>query len=189
MIDKFLEGNKRFIEEDFSRDREYYLKIANKQTPTALFIGCSDSRVDPERVTGAKMGEIFVHRNIGNIVAKDDPNLGTVLEYAVEHLRVQDIVVYGHSDCGAMKALDAGEGGMYIGGWLEAAKGAKAKADAEKIPALTPARKKAIEIENMRIAIANLRTYPFVKKAEDEGLLTLHGLYYDLETGELSKVL
>ena len=192
MIDKFLEGNKRFIEDDFKKDVDYYKELANGQSPTALFIGCSDSRVNPERVAGVKMGEIFVHRNIGNIVAKDDANLGTVLEYAVHHLKVDDIVIYGHSDCGAMKALDAGEGGEFIGGWLESARGAKEMADSKNLPASTKEEFKkklrVIETENMRIQAENLRTYNVVKEAEEKGKVTIYGLYYDLDTGELTKV-
>jgi carbonic anhydrase len=194
MIDKFLEGNKRFIENDFTKDREYYRKLSTGQSPTALFIGCSDSRVNLERVVDAKMGEIFVHRNIGNIVPRGDANLATVLEYAVKHLKVQDIVVFGHSDCGAMKTLDAGPSieDAYIPEWLENAKEVKILAD-EKMPAPeTPEavkeKRTMIEIENMRVQIGHLRSYDFIKKAEEEGKIALHGLYYSLETGEVSKV-
>ncbi len=193
MIDKFLEGNKRFIENDFAKDREYYRKLSTGQSPTALFIGCSDSRVNLERIVDAKMGEIFVHRNIGNIVPEGDVNLATVLEYAVKHLKVQDIVVFGHSDCGAMKALDAGPSSedVYIPEWLENAKEVKVLAD-EKMPAPeTPEavkeKRRLIEIENMRVQIENLRSYDFIRKAEEEGKIALHGLYYDLETGEVSR--
>ncbi len=194
MIDKFLEGNRRFIEEDFSKDYDYYQTLSSGQSPTALWIGCSDSRVDPERVAGARMGEIFVHRNIGNIVPENDLNLATVLEYAVKHLKVSDIVVYGHSDCGAMKALDAGASNdTFVPKWLENAKEVKAKADAELRPAETPEeveeRKKFIEIENMRLQLEHLRTYDFVREAEEQGKIELHGLYYELKTGKLTKVL
>jgi carbonic anhydrase len=193
MIDKFLVGNKRFIQEDFTKNVDYYKELANGQSPTALWIGCSDSRVDPERVADARMGEIFVHRNIGNIVSKNDLNIATVLEYAVKHLKVDDIVVYGHSDCGAMKALDKGaEGDEYVPKWLENSKDVKAKVDAELKPATTQEeikeRKKYIEVENIRFQLDNLRSYSLVKKAEEAGEIALHGLYYDLETGELSKV-
>lgn len=194
MIDKFLEGNKKFIEEDFSKDSEYYKKLSTGQSPTALWIGCSDSRVDPERVTNARMGEIFVHRNIGNIVPEDDINLATVLEYAVKHLKVQDIVVYGHSDCGAMKALDAGASNdEFVPKWLDNAREVKEKVDATLKEPTTPdeveERKKFIEIENMRLQLEHLRTYSFVKDAEMSGKIALHGVYYDLKTGELSKVI
>jgi carbonic anhydrase len=195
MIDKFLEGNKRFIENDFSKDREYYRKLSTGQSPTAIVIACSDSRVNPERVVDAKMGEIFVHRNIGNIAPREDENLATVLEYAVKHLKVQDIVVFGHSDCGAMKTLDVGPSSedTFIPEWLEYAKEAKVLAD-EKMPdPATPEavreKRRMIEIENMRIQLENLRTYDFIKKAEEKGTIALHGLYYDLETGEVSKIL
>jgi carbonic anhydrase len=193
MIDKFFEGNKRFIAEDFNTDRDYYKKLSTGQSPTALFIGCSDSRVNPERVTGAKMGEIFVHRNIGNIIPENDPNFGTVLEYAVNHLKVDDVVIYGHSDCGAMKALDhINPAEEFIPGWLEHAGEARTNVDAEiPVPATEEEkleRRKLIEIENMKVQLAHLRTYRIVKDAEAEGRITVHGLYYDLATGELSKV-
>ena len=193
MIEKFLEGNRQFIESDFQKDAEHYRTLAKGQSPTALFIACSDSRVNPERITGAKMGEIFVHRNIGNIVPKSDLNLATVLEYAVNHLKVKDIVVCGHSECGAMKALDAGaKGDEYIPKWLANSSSVKAKADAAMKPATTEeeakARKRFIEIENVRSQVENLKTYPLVKKAVEEGRVTLHGLYYSLENGDLSKV-
>ena len=192
MIDKFFEGNTRFIKEDFEKNPGIYQKLATGQSPTALWIACSDSRVNPERITAANMGEIFVHRNIGNMVPKNDLNLATVLEYAVNHLKVDDIVVCGHSDCGAMKALDAGaEGDEFIPKWLENSQAVKEKADAELKTATTPEelkeRKKFIELENMRLALENLRSYSMVKKAEEEGRLALHGVYYDLETGRLTK--
>lgn len=193
MIDRFLEGNKRFIEEDFNKDREYYRSLATGQKPTALFIACSDSRVNPERICSARMGEIFVHRNIGNIVPKEDINLATVLEYAVNHLKVQDIVVCGHSNCGAMKALDAGAANdTYIPRWLANATDVKDEIDGKNLPKGTPeeqkARSREIEIVNMRHQLDNLKSYDLVAKAIREGRIQLHGLYYDLETGVVSKV-
>jgi carbonic anhydrase len=193
MIDKFLEGNKRFIAEDFNKDRDYYTKLSTGQSPTALFIGCSDSRVNPERVTGAKMGEIFVHRNIGNIVCENDPNLGTVLEYAVNHLKVKDIVIYGHSNCGAMKALDhINPDEEFIPGWLENARDARVNVDAGIQPPATEEAKlerlRRIEIENMKVQLAHLRTYRIVQEAEAAGRIAIYGLYYDLASGELTRV-
>jgi carbonic anhydrase len=193
MIDRFLEGNRRFIEEDFNKDREYYRSLATGQKPTALFIACSDSRVNPERICGAKMGEIFVHRNIGNIVPKEDLNLATVLEYAVNHLKVADIVVCGHSNCGAMKALDAGAANdTYIPLWLDNASDVKAEIEGKSLPRGTAeeqkARSKEIEIVNMRHQLDNLRSYELVLKAIEEGRIQLHGLYYDLDTGQVSKI-
>ena len=192
MVERFLEGNKKFIEEDFSKDPEHYAKLATGQSPTSLWIACSDSRVDPERITNARMGDIFVHRNIGNIVPVGDGNLGTVLEYAVNHLKVRDIVVCGHSDCGAMKALDHESDEEFIPSWLKNAEEVKIKVDKEfggpgecKDPA---ARKREIEYENIHLQLANLRTYQAVKAAEEAGKIKLHGIYYDLGTGKLEIV-
>jgi carbonic anhydrase len=139
------------------------------------------------------MGEIFVHRNIGNIVAKNDPNLGCVLEYAVGHLKVKYIIICGHSDCGAMKALDADMSDEeYISTWLKHSQEVKETVEGEYgTPAECAdlaARKKEIELENIRVQLENLRSYSPVKGAEEEGRIELHGLFYDLDTGKLEKI-
>ena len=192
MVERFLEGNRKFIEENFSKDPDHYGRLATGQSPTALWIACSDSRVNPECITSARMGDIFVHRNIGNIVPYGDKNLGTVLEYAVNHLKVKDIVVCGHSDCGAMKALDHESNEEFIPVWLENASEAKVKVDQAlggpgecKDP---DARKREIEFENIHLQLKNLRTYQAVKSAEKAGKIKLHGMYYDLATGLLEIV-
>jgi len=193
VVERFIEGNRAFVENDFRKDNEHYQKLATSQSPESLWIACSDSRVNPERIVSAKMGDIFVHRNIGNIVAKDDPNLGCVLEYAVGHLKVKYIIVCGHSDCGAMKALDADmSGDEYIPGWLEHAQEVKDTVESEHgTPAECAdlaARKKGIELENIKVQLENLRSYSPVKSAEEEGRVQLHGLFYDLVTGKLEQI-
>lgn len=194
MIERFLEGNKTFIEGEFTEHNDYYQELATGQSPTVLWIGCSDSRVAPERITGARAGELFVHRNIGNIVRTGDWNFATILEYAVKHLKVHDIVVCGHSDCGAMKAL-ATEGESdeaYIPLWLSNAASAMAAVEA-KTPRPSDAEglkkwRRMIEEENVHLQLENLRTYPIVRDAEKDGRVELHGLYFDLETGVLGKI-
>ena len=192
MIDKFLEGNKRFQEEDFSKDPEHYGPLASGQSPVILWIGCSDSRVDPERITGSKAGEIFVQRNIGNIVPVHDWNFATVLEYALNLLKVGDIVICGHSDCGAIKGLDVESSDAYIPLWLNNAKEAKRRVESRMQVPQTPEeeniRRRLIEIENVGLQLEHLRTYPPVMAAEKEGRVRLHGLYFDLATGELKKI-
>ena len=187
MIEDFLEGNKRFVETDFKQKKDHYAALTKSQSPKALWIACSDSRVDPERITSAEMGEIFVHRNIGNLVPENDLNIATVLEYAVNHLKVKDIVVCGHSNCGAMKALvsDGSPADQYIPGWLENAKIILADVDSN----LAPAEKmKAIEIANIKQQLKNLKGYYMVNEAIARGDLEIHGIYYDLETGLLEKI-
>lgn len=192
MVEKFIEGNRTFIENDFRKNIGHYQKLATGQSPESLWIACSDSRVNPERIVSAQMGDMFVHRNIGNIVAKNDPNLGCVLEYAVGHLKVKYIIICGHSDCGAMKALDEDLSDEdYIPGWLEHSQEVRLAVEnkygtPEECTDLA-ARKKEIERENIRFQLENLRSYPSVKGAEEDGRIHLHGFYYDLDSGKLEK--
>jgi carbonic anhydrase len=192
LIDRFLEGNRAFVTGDFAKKKEFYAGLAKGQSPKVLWIGCSDSRVTPERITSAEAGELFVHRNIGNIVPHSSWTFATVLEYAIRHLKVAEIVVCGHSDCGAMKALGRETGDSYIPLWLNHAGEVLAKVEAEigKLPRPPDekGRRRMIELENVRAQVAHLKTYPLVKEAEAEGRIRVHGLYYDLETGRVSRV-
>jgi len=192
MIEKFLEGNKRFREEDFEKNHDYYDTLVSGQHPSVLWIGCSDSRVDAERITGAQAGEIFVQRNIGNIVPAHDWNFATALEYALNHLKVEDIIICGHSDCGAIKALDLESDDAYVPLWLNNAMEAKRRVEARiqvpKTPEEEKLRRRLIEIENIGLQLEHLRTYPPVRVAEKGGRVRLHGLYFDLATGELKKI-
>ena len=185
-----MDGNRTFRETEFTVQKEYYQKLAQGQSPSTLWIGCSDSRVGPERITASRAGELFVHRNIGNVVGVACMSFATVAEYAINHLKVKEIVVCGHSDCGAMKALAAGkEGGdVYIPLWLNNAAEAKQRLEKKGMPAGEKERRKALELENVRLQLEHLRSYPLVKKALSEGRVKIRGLYYDLETGALSEV-
>jgi carbonic anhydrase len=193
MIDSFLEGNRKFLERDFHRHAELYESLSRGQNPSVLWIGCSDSRVNPERVTWSKSGQLFVQRNIGNIIPSHDWNFATVLEYAINHLKIKDIVICGHSDCGAMKALDKETEDVYIPLWLTNAQEAKARVDKSLphsgAPEQAKIRKRMIEQENIRLQVEHLRTYPLVKKALKQGSITIHGLYYNLEDGTLTRIL
>ena len=192
MIDNLLLGNYKFRESDFTPNIDHYRDLVEAQHPKVLWLGCSDSRVNPERITGARAGEIFVQRNIGNIVSDYDWNFATVLEYAIVHLQVEEIVVCGHSDCGAIKAMDKESTDAYIPLWLNNAREAKERVDAKISRPGTPdeikARRTAIEQENVKLQIEHLMTYPLVKTAVTDGKIKVHGLYYDLETGGLSRI-
>ena len=192
MIDNLLLGNQRFRETDFTRNIDYYRTLAGGQHPDTLWITCSDSRIQSGHITQARAGELFVQRNIGNIVPIHDWNFATVLEYAVVHLKVKDVVVCGHSNCGAIRALDQESGDAYIPLWLNNAREAKERVD-RKIAVPTTVQEKEeryrlIEEENVRLQIEHLSTYPLLKKAVDEKRIAVHGLYYDLATGVLSRV-
>ena len=192
LLDQLLQGNERFRNDVYNSSIERYQELAAAQNPGVLWIGCSDSRSDPERITDSGPGELFVTRNVGNIVPNHDWNLAAVLEYSLNYLQVQEIVVCGHSDCGAMNALDKNLTDPYIPLWLNDAREAKARVDS-RIPApVTPEEKsersRLIERENVRLQVEHLMTYPSVREAVGQGRVRVHGLYYDLSTGVLSPV-
>jgi len=192
VIEKLLEGNHAFVTGEFAKRKAFYTGLAKGQSPKVLWIGCVDSRVTPERITSADAGELFVHRNIGNIVPHASWTFGTVLEYGIRHLKVEEIVICGHSDCGAMKALGKASGDVYIPLWLNNAGEVLPRVEAEVArlphPPDEKGRRRLIELENVRIQMAHLKTYPLVKEAEAEGRIRVYGLYYDLESGRLSRV-
>ncbi|HOT94747.1 MAG TPA: carbonic anhydrase [Methanoregulaceae archaeon] len=193
MVEKILKGNQAFRETEVARDPGFYAELAKGQSPTVLWIGCSDSRVPPELATNSRPGELFVHRNIGNVVPNYDWNFATVLEYAINHLKVKEIVICGHSDCGACKALDADlKNDHYIPFWLTNAMPAKQHVDSQQ-PAPTDdagkaARLEAIVKENVRLQLRHLAQYPLVQAALADGRVRLHGLYHDIGTGEMTPI-
>ena len=192
MIDQLLEGNKKFRETVFRQNFDHYQELAKGQSPPVLWIGCSDSRIQTGHITQMKPGHLFIQRNIGNVAPVHDWNFATVLEYAIKHLKVRDIVICGHSDCGAIKALDKELDDVYIPLWLNNAIEAKNRVDSKikkpSTPEETKNRSRMIEQENVRLQIEHLRTYPLIKTALKEKSIEVHGLYYDLETGALTKI-
>jgi carbonic anhydrase len=192
MIDKLLLGNFRFREYDFTPNINYYRDLVSSQHPTVLWIGCSDSRLQTGHITQARAGELFIQRNIGNIVPIHDWNFATVLEYAVIHLKVENVVICGHSNCGAIRALDKESTDYYIPLWLNNAKEAKERVDKKISPPTTELEKeeryRLIEQENVRLQIEHLYTYPLLKKAVGDKKVEVHGLYYDLANGALTRV-
>lgn len=189
-MSKLLKGNKKFIIEVFEKDKPFYEALTKGQKPYALWIGCSDSRVPMSIITQSKPGEVFVHRNIGNIVALNDWSISTVLEYAIKHLKIPEIIVCGHYKCGAMHALDVELEDSYIPLWLLNAIDAKQRVD-EKIKGKKidkDEREKMIVEENVRLQIEHLKEHPLVKPALKQQKLKIHGWVYDLHSGKLKVI-
>jgi carbonic anhydrase len=186
---KLLDGHRRFREK-FESDHLVFKRLAEDgQNPKVLWIGCSDSRVIPELITGADPGELFDVRNIANIVPPA-PTLacstGAAIEYAVLHLEVNHIVVCGHTDCGGIKALEAPPSARtepHIASWLELASPARERVLALGLPA------DAIYLEtikaNILLQCEHLRTYSCVVERERVGALSVHPWLYNLHTGEI----
>lgn len=166
----------------------YYRSIAAKQTPQVLWIGCSDSRVSEHQMTGSKPGTMFVHRNVANIVAFNDVNISAILEYGVVHLKIQDIIVCGHTRCGGIAAIEDGVHENYIADWLCIATGAKEAANRiaaerklsreEKLAVLTE--------ENVKLQIKHLKSLALIRNMHAKGRLPrIHGWLYRVETGSI----
>jgi carbonic anhydrase len=118
-LEQIFKNNKKWIQEKLSSDPAYFEKLSKGQNPHLLYIGCSDSRVTAEELMGLKPGEVFVHRNVANLVIMTDDNVNSVVQFAVEHLKVKDIIVCGHYECGGINAAlhphDMGQ----INSWLQ----------------------------------------------------------------------
>lgn len=183
---KLFQGYKKFGEH-FLENEQLFLKLAQKgQKPQVLWIGCCDSRVYPELIMGVPPGEIFVMRNIANIIPPFDSgesSTGAVLEYAIQILKVQHIVLCGHTDCGGIKALlgeHAPDRNSHIAQWL-----AYAEPIIEDIGTnLQQEIGKAIE-QNVLLQHKHLLTYPAVQKPIQEELLQIHDWIYELSSGKI----
>ncbi|SFK08134.1 carbonic anhydrase [Mesorhizobium albiziae] len=181
-----------FEKKVFLSNLELYGRLARHgQSPQALIIACADSRIAPEHIMQAEPGDLFVTRNVGNIVppfSQANGGVTSVVEYAVTALGVRDIVVCGHSDCGAMKALARPEALAQmpnVSAWLRHAEAARKVVD-ELDPGLDDkARLHAVALENINVQLTQLKTHPSVAAAIAQGRLALHGWFVDIHAGEI----
>jgi carbonic anhydrase len=186
-----IEGYRRFRASGWPKERERFELTAEQgQRPHTLVIACSDSRVDPQMILGAHPGELFVVRNVANLVPpheRDEAHHGTsaAIEFAVRILGVERILVLGHGMCGGVKMLlddPAPAGFDFATRWMDLAKDAKLATAATDAP---ETRHKACEEATVRLSLTNLLTFPWVAERVGANSLTLHGGYFDIRYGEL----
>ena len=190
-----LEGYRRFRESGWGAQRERWAELAEGPSPKVMVIACSDSRVDPAQIFDTSPGEIFVVRNIANLVPPFELDgsrhgVSAALEFAVRVLEVQEIVVLGHGACGGVQAAlsqqfrgaPPGAGG-FIGHWVDMLDEARDRIVAEH--GTGEAAIRALELETVRVSIANLRTFPCIPEHEASGRLTIHGAYFAIADGVL----
>lgn len=186
-------GIRKFRIEIYPKNKETYLQaVREPQRPHALFITCADSRIDPELITQSGPGDIFVTRNIGNMVPAYGEMMGgvsAVVEYAVTGLKVQHVVICGHSDCGAMKALvrpESLEEMPAVTNWMKNATAAMSVAKSMMRSDERPSEfVKRLTEENVLLQLQHLRTHPSVAGAMARGELTISGWVYDIGKGEV----
>jgi carbonic anhydrase len=189
-LERLIEGYRRFRRTSWARERARWSDLAEGQSPKVMVIACSDSRVDPTQIFDSGPGEMFVVRNVAALVPPYETTAGhhgvsAALEFAVTQLQVEALVVMGHGFCGGCAAALTGQfdeaahgEGHFIADWIEMLRDARDRVRAEHGEDF-----RAMELEAVRVSLANLRTFPWVREREADGRLKLHGAYFAIADG------
>lgn len=193
-MEKLFKGYMKFKKEDFESHRELFKQLGREQKPHTLFIGCSDSRVVPSLITQTHPGELFMVRNVANMVppyreTEEYVATTSAIEYAVQVLEVDTVVVCGHSNCGGCAALNRPEEELihlpHVRKWLEVSGEVKGRVDRLMTGGSPEEREWLTEQVNILVQMKNLLTYPYIREKVEEGRLEVLGWYYIIETGEI----
>jgi carbonic anhydrase len=185
LYDSLLEGNKQFIEDSLKSDPEYFESLAKGQSPPVLWIGCADSRVPANQITNTAPGQIFVHRNIANMVIHSDMNMLSVLDYAVNVLKVKHVIVTGHYGCGGVIAAISNKQFGLIDNWLRHIKDVY-RLHAKALDAIEDEETRCDRLVELNVVenVYNLCKTSIVQNAWQTGQqLGVHGWVYSLKTG------
>lgn len=195
-IDTLIEGYREFRETGWKRERERWSELAEGQSPKVMIIACSDSRVDPAQIFGAKPGEMFVVRNVANLAPPFETSGGlhgvsAALEFAVTQLEVEEILVLGHGFCGGCAAALSGQfdgaehgSGHFIADWVALLRSARDRVRGRHRE-LDREAFLDMEFESVKVSLANLRTFPWIAEREQDGRLKLHGGHFSIAEGRL----
>ncbi len=190
-----IQGFHRFRTAHFTDNDALYKQLVEEgQTPKILVVACCDSRVDPSLVFKCDPGDLFVIRNVANLVPPLEDHHGhhgttAAIEYGINYLGIEHIIVLGHAHCGGISALVSAGGvcasGSYIDDWMCLAESARAEV-MEKMPHATLKEKEhACELQAILVSLENLKTFPWIRERVEKNLLALHGWYFDIEHGRL----
>jgi len=191
-----VQGYHRFRDHQWQAERERWAGLAEGQSPRVMVIACSDSRVDPSQIFDARPGEMFVVRNVANLVPPYEPDgsyhgVSAALEFAVTQLQVGELVVMGHGFCGGCAAALTGQftgagagAGQFIAHWVGMLDEARDRVR-RKHPELGPQAYREMEHEGVRISLRNLMTFPWLRERVSDGRLSLHGAYFAIADGVL----
>ena len=197
--DHLADRFRRFKFRHFAPNQDQYEKLAQSgQTPDVMIVSCCDSRVDPETIFSAMPGELFVVRNVANLVPPFETQgkyhgVSAALEFAALNLRVKHIVVMGHSGCGGVRAsLDSDTlrqtEAAFVTNWMSMLDGARERVLAARPGGSEAELRRALEREGVKTSLDNLRTFPCIKGLEAKGKIALHGTYFDIAEGSLSVI-
>lgn len=192
-IGKLIQGFKHFRTQYFVNDRSLYDELTTRQSPKTLIIGCSDSRVDPALLTQSQPGDIFVVRNVANLVPPYERGGGihgvsAAIEFAVQDLQVENIIILGHAQCGGINAMIMGthdHKDSFIGKWVSIARPAKARVLAANPNSSLQELRSEFEKQSVVVSLENLMSFPFIAEKVQNGKLEIHGWYFDMQSGHL----
>lgn len=182
-----FENNKNWVQNKLNQDKDFFEKLSKGQTPDFLYIGCADSRVPANEIMGLEPGDVFVHRNVANVVENTDLNCQSVIEYAVGHLGVKHVVVCGHYGCGGVKAaMQQADLGL-LNGWLRNIRDVYRlhSAELEAIEDEDARYNRLVELNVQEQCINVIKTAVVQKNYGAKGYPTVHGWVYDLKNGYL----
>ncbi len=185
--EQIFENNKKWIAAKTAADKDFFKKLSQDQTPEYLYIGCSDSRVTAEELMGARPGEVFIHRNVANVVASIDLNVMSVINYAVRHLRVKHIVVCGHYNCGGVKAAMQSSDLGLLNPWLRNIRDVY-RLHKDELNAIRDEHARydrLVELNVQEQCVNVIKTAVVQQRYTAEGYPLVHGWVFDLRTGLL----
>ncbi len=185
--DKIFEYNRQWVESKNRNDKNYFTQFGESQSPDFLYIGCSDSRVPANTITGIEVGDLFVHRNVANIVSNNDLNVQSVIQFAVEYLEVKHIVVCGHYGCGGIKAALKQESFGLLDNWLRNIRDIY-RIYYKELELITPFENKIDRLVELNVIeqCKNIIKTSYVQKSYlQKGFPTVHGWIYKTKSGEL----
>ncbi len=193
-ISHFIEGFQRFQNKYFSGEKTLYDALNNGQKPTTLLIGCCDSRVDPALLLDCDPGDIFVVRNVANLVppcneTSYQQGVSAAIQYAIEALNVKRVIIMGHEKCGGIRALMQGYQPSreldFIGKWMKIVEPVKRQVLQQLTDCTVEEQNRACELGAVIMSVNNLRSFPWVAEREARGEIALHGWYFDMSNGAL----
>lgn len=186
-LEKIFQNNRKWIAGKRSIDPAYFRKLSRGQNPEILYIGCSDSRVAAEELMGLRPGEVFVHRNIANLVVSTDSNLNAVVQFAVEHLKVEHIIVCGHYECAGVKAAMHPSDMGQLNSWLQTLRDVL-RIHHSELQQITDQQKRydrVVELNVVEQCINVVKIDHVQRSLYDRGFPSVHGLVFDVRTGRL----
>jgi carbonic anhydrase len=187
LYEEIFANNELWIAEKLALDAQYFEKLAKGQTPEFLYIGCADSRVTAEDLMGAEPGEIFIHRNVANLVVSTDANINAVIQYAVEHLKIKHIVVCGHYECGGVKAALAPSDLGQLNSWLQTLRDV-CRLHQTELDSIIDEKKRfdrLVELNVQEQCINVIKIDHVQKMWYKTGFPQVHGWVFDVRTGKL----